>query len=87
MASQSGRDGARWFVDDAGNKIVHHGNYRKMDDKGQSIALCGARSYISEIDGIVMSSIATQVTCQRCIGLMEKMVDRAIARDSHGYKP
>lgn len=80
------RDG-QWYYDDNGNKVVHHGNYLKTDDQGQSIAMCGARSHISPIDGIVMTPDAKQVTCARCIALIEKRVDRAIAGDpsAHGF--
>lgn len=77
----------RWVAQDAELEIIHHGNYEHTDDRGQSVATCGARSHISPIDGIKLDPRIANVTCKTCIDRVAKQVDRAISRDSHGFKP
>jgi hypothetical protein len=77
----------KWIDATAELEIIHHGNYMNTDDKGQSVATCGARSMISPVDGIRLDLRTENVTCWRCLDRLGKMVDRAIARGAHGYKP
>lgn len=74
-----------WYDQTADLEVIHHGNYMgPTDDQGRTIATCGARSYISPIDGIRLDLRIEHVTCEACIRVIARKVDRAIA---FGFKP